>query len=295
MSTKEALQEYDNCASRVFSWRNRKFWNLSYRFRAKRLQAAVESIVKERGLGEHMWDPEEPEKGKVIVCVRPSDSVGDPRLLRSFAGDPGIDGDCDKHIMIWEAARATTASPSFFKPQNLGCGMAAKPYTDAAIGANNPVRFLLREAVDEFGSGRRLGCLVSIGTGTREVRLDRPATGLKHLVQVPSFYWHLIKTLRATATDSEKTHRQLQTRLCQSPSAYYRFNVPNGAQGIKPQQYKKIPELKSRTAQYLSDPAVNGQVCHIADALKTDSFGHRLTLGLVGMEPLCPPLLCSGN
>jgi hypothetical protein len=276
MSTKEALQEYDNCAAKIFSRKNRKKWSLSDKFQATALQEVVQGIVKKRGLGEYMRDPEFPRKGKSLVCVMPSGDIGKPRFVRSFYGDQGTEDTWDDGIMIWEAARATTAASSFFKPQRLGRGKSTQKFIDAAIGVNNPVDYLLAEAVNEFGSARRLGCVVSIGTGTRDVKLKR-GFGLAYLVGV-------IQALKSTATDGQETHRRLQERLSRFSGAYYRFTVPDAAKQVGLHHYKKIPLLKSLTAEYLSGREVTGQICEIAEGLRTDGFEHGLTLGHVCMQ-----------
>ncbi|KAK3310502.1 uncharacterized protein B0T15DRAFT_388954 [Chaetomium strumarium] len=275
MSTKEALQAYDECAGKIFSFDNRKSWSLTERFRATALRQVVERLVKDRGLGEDMYPSVPEEKGKVLVCVMPSDSIGEPRLVRSFPKDTGGAGMWDvTNFKIWEAARATTAASSYFKPQRLASPTEELMCIDAAIGVNNPVEYLLQEAVDEFGSGRRLGCVVSIGTGTRGVRLEAALSGLR-------YYIGLVKTLKNTATDGEETHRRLQSRLHPFPGSYYRFNVPEAAEQVKLRHYQKIPVLKSLTARYLAGREIAAQVSQIAEALQTDAFGHGLTLGHV--------------
>ncbi|KAL2161433.1 hypothetical protein VTH06DRAFT_7994 [Thermothelomyces fergusii] len=281
MSTQEALQEYDNCAERIFSKRNHKSWSLSEKFRATALREAIEEIVQKRGLGELMRDPEQPKKGKAFVCVMPSDKIGEVQFVRSYSGDEGSQDNWDEDVMIWEAARATTAASTFFKPQKLGKGSSTREYIDAAIGNNNPINFLLSEAVKEFGSGRRLGCVVSIGTGTRDVKLERSVGGLESILKFRGavFYGHLVMTLKNVSTDSEKSHQDQEARLLSFPGAYYRFNVPQAAAQVKLHHYFKIPELKSSTREYLSTQPVAKQVRQVATALKTDNFGHGLTLG----------------
>ncbi|KAH6619706.1 hypothetical protein B0J18DRAFT_482331 [Chaetomium sp. MPI-SDFR-AT-0129] len=258
MSTKEALEAYDDCASKIFSKQNRKRSSLSDKFKSVALQKAIEEIVEKRGLGENMRDSDGPDKG-----------LGD---------------DWDENVKIWEAARATTAASSFFKPQKLGQGDLAQAYIDAAIGSNNPVNYLLPEARGEFGTARRLGCLVSIGTGTRNNALDALRVGgvqsfltLRGVRNVVDIF----KTLKNTATDAEESHRQLLARLKPFPDSYYRFNVPSAAARVKLHHYQKIPELKSLTAQYLADPDISSKVVQVARALKTGIFHHGLTLGLV--------------
>lgn len=281
MSTREAIQEYDNCSSKIFSKANKKSWSVTERFRATALQEVVEEVVKKRGRGERMWDTEYQEKGKVVVCVLRAADIQDTRTIRSFPGDQGEDEQWDRDILIWEAARATTAASSFFKPQKLGKGAKAEYFVDAAIGANNPLKHLLREAEAEFGTGRRLGCVVSIGTGTRDVKLGRAVTGLVNYLQAPRYYIGLVNSLKTTATDAEKSHRELQAKLLPFPGSYFRFNVPKAAEQVGLAHYKKAPLLKSLTADYLAVPEIVAQVRNLAESLKTDGFHHGLTVGLI--------------
>jgi hypothetical protein len=279
MSTEEALKEYDQCASKIFSFKNRKKLGISSRYRARALRRVIEDLVKRRDMGELMRDPECPEKGKCFVCVMPSERIAEPRLVHSFQTDAGsLEDNWDEHITIWQAARATTAASTFFKPQRLGLGPDSGLFIDAAIGANNPIDYLLKEAVEEFGSARRLGCIVSIGTGTRDIKLRGDLTGPRYVIQV-------LKTLKNRATDGEGTHRQLEERLAGFPGAYFRFNVPQAAETVGLDKYKKMPRLKDMTTKYLSEEQIASRVERVAGRLETDTL-HGLTLGLICMEPV---------
>ena len=66
---------------------------------------------------------------------------------------------------IWEAARATSATPTFFERIEIG---RKQPFIDGGLGRNNPSHVVLDEAFALFGA-RRIGCLVSIGSGQAEV------------------------------------------------------------------------------------------------------------------------------
>ncbi|KAK4170205.1 putative calcium-independent phospholipase A2-gamma [Cladorrhinum sp. PSN259] len=276
MSTTEALHEYDQCAASIFSKDNKKRSNLSERYKATALRKVVEGLVKKRGLGETMLDPANPKKGKVFVCVMPCNDIKTPHIVRSFIGDD----DWANEVKIWEAARATTAASTFFKPQELGIGARRMPYIDAAVGGfNNPGDYLLREAADEFGKRRPFGCMLSIGTGTRTTQLARAKTGLGPIDSL-KFYARVSKTVKNVATDSEKIHDQLENRMS-STSAYYRFNVPDAAEKVALDGYESIPKLKSLTAEYLSEKDVHELVDKVSECLSTDEYGHRLTLGHV--------------
>ncbi|KAK4230672.1 hypothetical protein QBC38DRAFT_468512 [Podospora fimiseda] len=275
MSTEEALREYEECAEKIFSKENKKRWNLSDKFRATALQEVIEGIVKDRQVGESMYDPTGPAKGKVLVCVMPSSQIGEPKLVRSFSRFD----DWDHNIKIWEAARATTAASTYFKPQQLGTGEHYDSYIDAALGVNNPVEKLADEAIKEFGSDRKMGCVLSIGTGTRKIKLGRAATGFKNFIQIWGYFLGLGQTLKNLTTDGEESHRRLRAKLHVFPNAYFRFNVPNAAEEVKLSDYTKMAELKNMTLTYLSLEDVIDKVAQVASAVGHDAFDHGLTLG----------------
>ncbi|KAK4459615.1 hypothetical protein QBC42DRAFT_183013 [Cladorrhinum samala] len=280
MSTEEALREYDECAEQIFSKKNKKRWNWSQKFRATALQRVIEQIVEKRGSGELMRDPTCPEKGKAFVCVMPASHIGEPKLVRTF---PGGDN-WDQGITIWQAARATTAASTFFKPQKLGTGANSDFYIDAALGVNNPVEYLLNEAYLEFGSDRKFGCVLSIGTGTRDIQLGTAETGLRNWRQAPGYFMGLGKTLKNVTTGGEDPHRRQQSRLKDYKGAYFRFNVPDVADKIGLADYTKMGELKAITTQYLSAENVRKDISQSAHLIGRDAFEHRLPLGIGGLE-----------
>src|SRR5258708_2689210 len=117
---------------------------------------------------------------------------------------------------IWEAARATSAAPTFFKWIEIGRG---QPFIDGGIGRNNPSRLLLDEAKGLFGA-RTLGCLVSIGTGQAEI-ISFKKPGIFQRI-VPT---NVIDVVKATATDCEATHQSMLGLFANSPNTYFRLNV----------------------------------------------------------------------
>ncbi|KAK4170202.1 hypothetical protein QBC43DRAFT_196930 [Cladorrhinum sp. PSN259] len=277
MSTEEALREYDECAEQIFCKGNRKRWNWSQKFRATALQTVIEQIVEKRGCGEFMRDPSNPEKGKAFVCVMPEGSIGRPELVRSF---PGGDG-WDEEIKIWEAVRAATVALTFFKPQELGSGAKRGCYVDAALGVNNPVEYLIKEADEYFGSGRKLGCVVSIGTGTRVIKLGSAETGaIMNLPQSVKFFAGLLGTMKNLTTSGEEAHNRLQDKLGDGfPGSYYRFNVPDAADKVRLEEYTQMEMLKEMTTEYLSLSKTEELIREVSSSVALEIFDHGLTLG----------------
>lgn len=61
---------------------------------------------------------------------------------------------------IWEAGRATSAAPTFFKPIVVG----GKSYSDGATIANNPSYHCIMEAAKIWDT-KHIDCVLSLGTG----------------------------------------------------------------------------------------------------------------------------------
>ena len=288
MSTQEALQEYEKCAAEVFSLKNLNLTSPIIKYRATGLQRVVEKLVEKCGMGHLMQDPSNPQKGKVMVCVMPANNCHDIRVIRSWTSSDK-DTRWDKDITIWQAARAATATPTYFKPQVLGTGEDEQPYLDAAVWAYNPINYLLEEAAVHFGTAKPLGCVVSIGSGTRNIQIGNPQSGrFSGWIYPYSFFSEVFKLLRRAAADPEEAHRMLSFRLRSFPSSYYRFNVPGAADAVGSTQLEKIPKLKNMTTEYLSKPDIGRMIQEVASGLQEQAFDHGLSLGFIGTAAIAP-------
>lgn len=97
-----------------------------------------------------------------IVATRAADAARTPVLFRSY--NCGEDYDADK-CRIWEAARCTSAAPTFFRRMFVrvppGSGQW---YLDGGLQYNNPSKLALDEARRLWPTVKRF-YLVSVGTG----------------------------------------------------------------------------------------------------------------------------------
>ncbi|KAK0467540.1 acyl transferase/acyl hydrolase/lysophospholipase [Armillaria novae-zelandiae] len=146
MSTEEALQSYNKISSVVFSSENRKPFYRDGKFKATTLKEEMQNVVRKAGHSndQKLLDPDAGpnSKGHTFVCSMTRINLRSPQRFRTYQGLPNQGPDCK----IWEAARATTTAPTFFKAIKI-----AGPGGD--------------EAKELFGPNRRTGVLVSIGTG----------------------------------------------------------------------------------------------------------------------------------
>jgi len=182
---------------------------------------------------------------------------------------------------IWEAARATSAAPTFFKRIEIG---RAQPFIDGGVGRNNPSWVVLDEASSLFGA-RPIGCLVSIGTGQVE------AVAIRR----PGFFQQIIPTdvvdaLREIAIDCDDTHEHMLRLFAQLPTTYFRLNVEQGMQGIKLSEWERLSKVEAHTAQYLRRKEVDEKLVLLGKIITAPKA--RLTIEQLGTEE---PHLWSGK
>ena len=184
-----------------------------------------------------------------FVCAT---SVGTsaPVLLTSYRRDRGST-ELYQHAKIWEAARATSATSSFFDPITIGPGELR--FVDGGTGAQNPVRQLWMEAQSLWGSNgldENIRCVISIGTGVPSVK--------KFGVNIIEIF----HTLKRISTESETTARQFHQEHSNldENSRYFRFNVPDGMAEIGLEDLSEISTIVASTDYYLESESTYRQV-----------------------------------
>lgn len=193
------------------------------------------------------------------MCAVPALHVNaGPKLFRTWLADdiPGY------NCTIWEAGRATSAAPTFFKRISIGDPGLQEEFVDAGIGCNNPVQYLVQEAQREFGPQREVACIVSIGTGKPKVAGFK-APGLWQRV-VPL---DLIRVLAAISTSSEVVASETETRYRNCRGLYHRLNVDRGLERVSLEEWKKLGEVKTHTEAYLRADNVSQRIDMIVNSL----------------------------
>jgi len=210
-----------------------------------------------------------------FVCAKNAHNVNIPMLFRSYESH-----ETHPECKIWEAARATSAMPTFFKCIEIG---RVQPFIDGGIGRTNPSWIVLDEANTLFGA-RPIGCLVSIGAGQIEaVSIRRP--GLFQQI-IPT---DVVDALRAIATDCEDTHEHMLLLFAQLPRTYFRLNVEQGMQGMKLSEWERLSKVEAHTAQYLRRKEIEEKLVLLGKIITAPKA--RLTIQQLGMEQ---PHLWSG-
>jgi hypothetical protein len=185
-----------------------------------------------------------------FVCAYEAKALGgSPVLLRTYPT-----GSAPISCTIWEAARATSAAPTFFPPIKFG-SQTGGDFVDGGIGCNNPTKILLKEAKSYYRmrahKATQPTCLVSIGTGQKD---------LIQLHKAASIFWFkdrsglsIAPVLGEIATDCENTHDEVLLIYLENNARdrYYRFNVPQGMQEIMLDEWRKKDDIKTYTDKYL--------------------------------------------
>lgn len=169
-----------------------------------------------------------------VVTKRATDTQ--PYLLRNYDVTPTNSNSFHQGCSGWlcrDAARATTAAPTYFKP--FVCdGMK---YSDGGVGFNNPVQLLFEEALSLSTIETRpsnstqtlyhfpIAYIVSIGTGTMPSLPQGTFSqrfGLGSLLRVKNATDVLIEQ----ATECENAHLAMKIACDRYGIPYFRFNTP---------------------------------------------------------------------
>lgn len=260
MTATECLEQYTSLAKKVFGeikLRSKIHLGPSERgmYRATTLEEVVKNLAH-RQLG----DKEANLLGKIstgrcFVTTLITTNVAIPVILRSYDSDVKQSIDCK----IWEAARATTAAPKFFKPIKIKrSGGYETEFFDAGIRANNPLNQVLQEALLCFGSLRHVRCILSLGSGH---------PGNIGMSKKSWFPIDLVNTLKDLATDCIVVDDEHRRRYRDRDNFYFRFNLEHGAEDVSLEDWTSIDRLSGHVQAYMEDPTIEQRLNTIVDVL----------------------------
>ena len=165
---------------------------------------------------------------------------------------PGID------CMIWEAACATSAAPTFFKGMKIG----SQIYIDGGMVLNNPIQCLLKETMQVFPD-HHLSCIISIGTGKGDtIAFPKPSFLQRNFIPTD-----VVRAIQGIATDCEKEHEQVMHHFTNTCNVYFRFNVEQGMQSVSLSDWEKLANVEAHTSNYLGLEQVRRNLSAAVDAL----------------------------
>lgn len=172
-----------------------------------------------------------------FVCAKAKETLH-VAYLRAYR----LPGRPAERATILEAALATSAAPTFFDAVKIGQRM----YVDGAMGANNPVFEVEKEAAniwcERTGNLEPLiKCFISIGTGVPGINplSDR---AWKFMTE------NIVKVVNETTETEQSFASRWRGHL---DRRYFRFNVQQGLQGLGLAEYKEQGRIDTVTDEYL--------------------------------------------
>ena len=159
---------------------------------------------------------------------------------------------------IWEASRATSAAPTYFDPISIGDPGQQEIFVDGGLGYNNPIEQVLEEAKRVF-PGRRVACIVSIGTGLKSA-IRFPTSPKTSPVK-------LIDAVVKMATESDTTAERVQVRFGKTKDTYFRFSVVRDLDEIDLAEWKNLHKVRTYTTGYMRQSTVSSRIDAVVKAL----------------------------
>ncbi|KAK5692224.1 hypothetical protein LTR17_025465 [Elasticomyces elasticus] len=228
------------------------------RYMADKLERTIKDMIASEGLSPDALmrkDLETPTCHTFVVAT--SAGARHPRLFTNYR-KPHEQSDYWTKVRIWEAARATTAAPSFFAPIEID-GIS---YIDGGLVANNPVNMLWAEAQDTWNEHpieSQVRCLVSLGTG--EPSLD--AFG-KNFKAIGRSLIALVTEADRTATAFLVSHKDLARS-----GRYFRFD-PTNLDKIGIDEADKRGDIQERTEIWAEKTHIRDEMCRFQMAARNE-------------------------
>ena len=179
-----------------------------------------------------------------------------PELLRTYSSqhEEPIAEDCT----IWQAARATTAAPTFFKSATIG----NQTFIDGGMAHNNPTLLMLTEMACVFPNAR-LACVLSFGTGKSEtISIPKKRSLTQRMLPLD-----VITAIQKIATECESVHQMVEHRFSHTPDVYFRFNVEQGLQAVSLSDWERLADVEAHTRQYMRLAEVESKLQRVVDVL----------------------------
>ena len=271
----EAIIKYELLGQKIFgkklSWLAR--WDATYDHSV--LELCLKDVIQGSPLGLSGEEPLKDESRSCrtfVVSTNLDKHSSTPAILRSYDVNNSESASAFPG-KIWEAGRATSAAPTFFKPIVIN----NQSYSDGATIANNPTYHGIMEAC-RIWKPTNIDCILSLGTGPEG---DHTLDNATLEILGPWGMWFCKNTLSRflyfrlqlafyslqAMTGTEQPHRQIvemvdayrenQTRKATEYSkdmldeVYFRLNVTGDGAKADLDEWQKMEELQDLAGKYM--------------------------------------------
>jgi predicted acylesterase/phospholipase RssA len=248
------------------------------RFSHLTLERSIKDLIKERlGSEDIKLSAMTDQPGcRTFVVTKMAMYLNAPtELFRSYE----LEGFNSIDPAMWEAARATSAAPTFFRPINIT--PPGIDWVDGGLGSNNPSQ-IARDEAERIWPKSKSCCLVSLGTGhpsavTLDVQnLETDVEAQRNVFQqikdfVPKILstipgWKTVQNfppgvlavlkmasvLSSLITDSEAVDERLSHASERNQFPYFRFNVERQVGDIGLEDHTKSRQIAALSRGYLN-------------------------------------------
>ncbi|KAF1943168.1 FabD/lysophospholipase-like protein [Clathrospora elynae] len=254
MSVDQCIDEYIDMMDVIFNPKDKKM--LPFKLRSGKVQPRYETENLERAIRQTIQKARHPSDAlfrgaktsacKTVVIALTGEGRTATRFTDAYAKH-GEHSNFYNEVKIWEVARATSASTSFFAPMDITAAGEPRRFLDAGLGSNNPVNELYMEAMAQLTGpdeelDKRIRVLVSIGTGKPALR----GFG-DNVTEVAQSVLAIAEETQTTANTFHQIHKVLANR-----DAYFRFNPPDLSE-VGLDKASKARIIATRTEAYGTD------------------------------------------
>jgi len=156
-------------------------------------------------------------------------------------------------ITIWEAARATSAAPTYF-PEMKFKGVT---FWDGGLLNNNPIDQLWNARFD----AEPVRCILSLGASQPTKTVLGPFALVNKIKQIAGF----LTDCEPKHKDFERMIRRMNTkRPDYEQIQYFRLNASTGSESIDLSDYRRIGDLEKYTNKYLDTPEAQEMILRCA-------------------------------
>jgi predicted acylesterase/phospholipase RssA len=186
----------------------------------------------------------------VFAMSRYNMNAGIPCIFRSYQGTANQMPDC----AIWEVLCATMAHPELFKSIDIGEPPMRESFVDGGMGCSNPIAHALAEAKTLFPD-RHVASVMSIGAGhARTIQIPKSSMLGRALPM------NVLMAMKDIAMDSERAAQEMVVRFQRTTDVYFRFNVDQGLQNVKLNDWERLNEVSAHTRAYMRRAETSGRM-----------------------------------
>ncbi|KAF7507547.1 hypothetical protein GJ744_010338 [Endocarpon pusillum] len=286
-TVEEAIEKYGKLANDIFKKEKTFSWKAKYDHKPleRKLKEVISDPASPLKLDENtlLVDNDRPCKSFVVTTNLKNNSVK-PVLLRAYETEFEVEPINKTPVKIWEAGRATSAAPTYFRPYKM--------------------RTLGYQEAGRLWQGRKIDLILSIGTGPeRDLTLSNATKELTPLfwrgvVKVGlalkvtyAFRYQLAMYSLMLLTNTGRTHERVQENIktfkVQNsgsaagptlPRIYFRLNVEDRRALVDLDACDKMDELIKLAKDYMNGRNQKQERDQIATTLLKTKVGDGITL-----------------